>query len=221
MESQSTSSRQPDGFRDPTTLTSWTRGLLCASAAVSAFLVWANVIEYQALPDGETVSRLPLWAITVVPLVSVLTPVVVLFWVQCASSNVRALGATGLKFTPGWAVGWYFVPIANLWKPFQAMLEIWRASANPREWQRQSGSALLWCWWSLWVLNFVVVNGAEVAGLIGNFMDEGDREILKSASAAIGAGLRIPTALLLVSIVGRVHRMQMAHHRRQVAAGVA
>ena len=219
METQSTASEQRDRFRDPTALTNWTRGLLCASVAVSAFLLWTQVTEYQALLRGDTVPLLPLWAIPVLPMAALLTSVVILVWVHRANCNVRALGATRLKFTPGWAVGWFFVPIANLWKPFQAMLEIWRASVNPREWRRRTGSPLLWCWWSLWVLNIVVVNGMELAGLIGMFADDANGEILKSATNAIRAGLRIPAALFLVSIIGRVHRMQMAHYRRQVAAG--
>ncbi|MDA7882411.1 DUF4328 domain-containing protein [Akkermansiaceae bacterium] len=28
---------------------------------------------------------------------------------------------SGESYTPGWAVGWYFVPFAMLWKPFQAI----------------------------------------------------------------------------------------------------
>src|SRR5690242_15716882 len=52
------------------------------------------------------------------------------FWVLTihrAATNVRAFGQGGLEFTPGWAAGWYFVPFANLVKPFQAFREIWRA----------------------------------------------------------------------------------------------
>lgn len=30
--------------------------------------------------------------------------------------------------TPGWAVGFYFIPIALIWKPFQGMSQIWSAT---------------------------------------------------------------------------------------------
>src|ERR1700733_8726835 len=37
------------------------------------------------------------------------------FWVYFTNKNVRALGATGLKYGPTWAVGCFFVPFLNLW----------------------------------------------------------------------------------------------------------
>lgn len=219
METQSTASAQRDLFRDPTALVNGTRGFLCAYAAVSAFLVWTHATEYQALVRGDAVALPPLWMIPIALVVTLVTGVLVLTWTHRASYNVRALGATGLKFTPGWSVGWYFIPIANLWKPLQAMTETWRASVNPREWRRQAGSALLWCWWSFWILNFLVESAVDLAGWMGNFVNDGNRDILESASDAVSFGLRIPAALFLAAMIGRVHRMQMKHYTRQVAAG--
>lgn len=50
--------------------------------------------------------------------------------------------------TPGWALGWYFIPIANLWKPYVAMKEIVEASTHKRELPR----FILPTWWTLWIL---------------------------------------------------------------------
>ena len=49
-------------------------------------------------------------------------------WQHRAHANLRAFARSGLRFTPGWAVGWWFVPIASLWKPFEAVRELWKAS---------------------------------------------------------------------------------------------
>ena len=51
-----------------------------------------------------------------------------LMWVHRVARNARALGARDLRFSPGWAVGWYLVPIMQLFRPYQAMKEIWLAS---------------------------------------------------------------------------------------------
>ena len=57
--------------------------------------------------------------------------------------NVRALGANDLSISPGWSAGWFFVPFANLVKPFVAVREIWNASdSDPRD-VSASGSAPL------------------------------------------------------------------------------
>jgi hypothetical protein len=45
-------------------------------------------------------------------------------WVHRMQANTFALGVLGLRYTPAWAVGWYFVPIVNLWMPYRVMREI-------------------------------------------------------------------------------------------------
>jgi len=86
-------------------------------------------------------------------------------WVHRAHKNLRPLGAQGLEFTPGWAVGWFFVPFLCLYKPHQVMCEIWAAS-DPMymtlqrvNWRRLSGAAFVGLWWAAWLL-------CQITGLI-------------------------------------------------------
>jgi hypothetical protein len=51
------------------------------------------------------------------------------FWKHRAHSNLPALGAVNLQFTPRSAVYFYFLPIFQLFRPYQAMREIRHASA--------------------------------------------------------------------------------------------
>ena len=44
-----------------------------------------------------------------------------------ANRNARAFGAP-MSNSPGWAAGWFFVPVAFWWKPYYAMKEIWQGS---------------------------------------------------------------------------------------------
>src|SRR5690606_28980720 len=70
-----------------------------------------------------------------------------------AGHNARAIGAEGMKISPGWAVGWYFIPIATLWKPYQAMKEIWQASHSPTDWEKRDSGPFLAIWWVLWIVS--------------------------------------------------------------------
>ncbi len=54
-----------------------------------------------------------------------------------------------MRFTPGWAVGWYFVPVFNLWKPYQAMKEIVVGIAL------DAHPVVHW-WWLFWILSGVL-----------------------------------------------------------------
>lgn len=51
-----------------------------------------------------------------------------LTWAYRAQRNLPALGVSRPRFTPGWAIAWYFVPILSLIRPFQVMSETFAGS---------------------------------------------------------------------------------------------
>jgi hypothetical protein len=52
-------------------------------------------------------------------------------WIYRTNANAHLLGGD-MTISPGWSVGWYFVPVANLFKPYEGMKETWFASHNAR-----------------------------------------------------------------------------------------
>lgn len=50
-------------------------------------------------------------------------------WLNRAYNNLPVIGARNLQHSPGWAVGWWFIPFANFVKPFQVVREIYAESA--------------------------------------------------------------------------------------------
>lgn len=85
-------------------------------------------------------------------------PSVVLFcmWIYRANSNARALGARDMAISPGWSVGWFFIPFANWVMPFRAMSEIARAS-DPRvtdgRWHLGLLPGIIPMWWGAWLIS--------------------------------------------------------------------
>jgi len=80
-----------------------------------------------------------------------ITAVVWLIWQFRAHTNLRALGAAQLKYTPGWAVAWWFIPIANIVMPYLTMRELYKASdpaAGSVDWATRGGAGLLGMWWA-------------------------------------------------------------------------
>jgi hypothetical protein len=69
----------------------------------------------------------------------------------------------GLAFTPGWAVGWWFVPFANLVKPFQSIRELWKASSADRAWPEIRTWPVIGWWWGSRAGAFLV---AALVGLV-------------------------------------------------------
>lgn|GEM_PF-6115362 len=76
-----------------------------------------------------------------------------MLFVSRAQRNVRRLGATGLRFSPRFAAGCFYVPIVGIFLYYSALSELWRASQWPLEWKTAKPSWLLRIWWALFVLN--------------------------------------------------------------------
>lgn len=86
---------------------------------------------------------------------------VVLFcaWLYRASCNSRALGIQDMRFSPFWAITWFFVPVANYFRPFQVISEIWKAS-NPttqNNWKEKTTPLLIKVWWGTWLISITNV----------------------------------------------------------------
>ena len=43
-------------------------------------------------------------------------------------NNAKAAGAPSAKMSPGWVWGYLFIPILNLWKPLEGVMQVWRGS---------------------------------------------------------------------------------------------
>jgi hypothetical protein len=123
-------------------------------------------------------------------------------WMHRASSNLRGLGRYGMEFTPGGCAGWFFVPIANIWKPAQAMSELWKASdpqAEQGAWFASAGTPLVGVWWVTWLVSGVVS--------WGSLLSKDDA----SMSAAIGlwsCAFRAVAAVALVLLMYRISSRQ-------------
>ena len=60
----------------------------------------------------------------------------------------------------GMVWGWHFVPFALLWKPYEGVIQIWRASKNAIGEPVEVPASLGW-WWASWL----------IAGFISNFIN--------------------------------------------------
>lgn len=182
---------------------------LACQAAVAAYAVFAlnSVAAFggtpspdrlaQAAPVGEAIGLVAI-------LVHLVTIVMVLRWVYRAAVRAHAL-SDRIAVSPGWAVGRFFLPVLNLWRPFRGMVEIWRTSVDPvaPDTVPVPVPALLRWWWGLWLL----------ANLCGPLMDEAHRASHLAAARwadVVLLAIDVPLVILLVRIVRQVSARQAA-----------
>jgi hypothetical protein len=141
---------------------------------------------------------------------------VILFstWIYRANVNTEALVSSGLEFTPGWAVGWFFVPLANLYKPYQVVTELYRASdpeADPDYWSIARVPAFLPVWWASY-LGFNVVSNLK-SGLV-----RGPSKLLLGGWLAfVQCALGLLAIGMVVLITRSIRRLQEEKVRRSRA----
>jgi hypothetical protein len=74
---------------------------------------------------------------TYIQLSQILLLIAFLWWTFQACKAARSLTAD-LPVTPLFSIAWYFIPIANLWKPLEALTTIYKVSASGGGWRTES-----------------------------------------------------------------------------------
>ena len=88
-----------------------------------------------------------------------------LVWFYRAYLNLSFLRAPELLTTPGWAVGVWFIPILNLFRPYQATREIavysgpnYKGGASATD---IGAPDLVKIWWGLWIITLFLSRFAK------------------------------------------------------------
>lgn len=179
----------------------------CAAASVLygiVNLVWA--LRIGARLDGKDVSDAALdsWEnATYVFAFFVFVGLIVgavffIRWQLAAWRAARTMGAAGMRYSEGWNIGAWFIPIANVWIPKQLINDIWRGTAtDARHPDSQSGNlpGLLLGWW----LAYLFLNGAGFVGPFDPKTLEDDQ--ITAWAAAIGGPLMIIPAWLATKVL--------------------
>jgi hypothetical protein len=207
------------------------RALLWVIAGVSLIAAVSDAFEVELLgrieagehvSDAETsFNDIRQSVIGVVQtLAFIATIVLFLMWFSRAYQNVERLGGGPLRYGRGWAIGAWFVPVLNLFRPKQIANEIWRGSdpdlprlPGPGYWRGAPIPGLLFgLWWLLWL----VTNASVGPGLWSEDTVEGLRT--QSIQYLVSDVTEVGAALLCAAVVGRTTRRQEERARRVAAA---
>ncbi len=127
---------------------------LCIIAILQLyFLLVPNFPEYDFFQYMATISS---WLLL---LAWIVTPIAFLSWFYRAYKNLHLAGMYTF-FTPGWAIGSFFVPFINLVRPYRIMQEVWfgtqeltKDSISKSGWNENKPSSLVKWWWGLVLLS--------------------------------------------------------------------
>ena len=199
-------------FRDPSG-----RGRV----AIVAVLVWLAADFAYTISSGLTIAALnslgsgtgpaPETADAVARITSIVMLVAMLVsivfvsrWIMRVNANAHSLSES-MTITPGWNVGWFFVPVATLWKPFQGLRETWQASVSPHDPASVPVPALMRWWWGLWLATSILGN---ITMRLSSGTPDVGRLLAASWLDVVSFAVDVPLTFLLIRMIRRFNELQ-------------
>lgn len=132
--------------------------------------------------------------------------IVFLAWTYRAAGNAVSLSTEDPNISPGWAVGWYFVPLFFLWKPYQALGRIWRTSLSPGQPHAAALPASFRLFWTFGVISSVL---GQLSFRLGTQATQSvDRPSPEMVVDLILLPIDVIVALVTISVVRHVTQAQ-------------
>lgn len=142
----------------------------------------------------------------------VIAAVCFLRWKHRAYANLPALGSPAPRYSPGWTVGSYFVPILNLFRPYRAMKDVHNGTLGQ---PLTTGVPAITRWWVLWLITWPLLmlgdSGTAVAADVADLRD----------AAACGVASQIGCLLFTLTLLPIVISVTEAQTNKAKALGLA
>jgi hypothetical protein len=174
--------------------------------------LWSSYLQYdllQSITNGAELSAIAADAndnrqilIGVLYMIAfIISAITFIQWFRRAYYNLQS--RVTLSTTDEWAAGSWFVPVYNLYKPYQMMVELYRETKKlllEKELIRTSalGTGILGVWWTLWIINNIGGNISFRLYLRADTLEEiRTSTIIDMAVSFIG----IPLALVAIKVI--------------------
>jgi Domain of unknown function (DUF4328) len=188
-------------------LTKTLRVFLKITIAVTVIAVLAgfyHFYSYSTLPSDINANEIILPSDTVTAIVglvqfiiTIVTMITFFRWIYRSNKNLQALSGVSMSFTPGWSVGWYFVPFSNFYKPYQVMKEIWQVSHKSED----TDHSIIGRWWALWLIsNFL----GRIAFKLVMRADDASSYATSAMMYIISDGLDVVSNIVTLTMVTRI-----------------
>ena len=171
-------------------------------AAFTAYLIPPDMVEFGAADFMTLLSFL----------VELVTMILVGRWIYRTNANAHSFGGD-MAITPGWAIGWFFVPFANLVKPYQGVRETWDVSHQFAGQIEEQDAPLLRWWWGLWLTtNIAATISTRIA-----MQNPGPVTALLAFDIFVSIA-NVALCVVLLQVIQRLSSAQLRAHQGSVFA---
>jgi len=150
-------------------------------------------------------------------IIFVLSAITFIQWFRRAYFNLH-LRVNHLSQTEGWAAGCWFVPIVNLFKPYQIMKELFQEThlflkRNEVHTREHLSIASLGLWWTFWIIDRFVGQFVFKYSMKADTIDE-----LTTSTIAqlISNGIGIVLAIITINIITEYSKLESLLHKVKI-----
>lgn len=130
----------------------------------------------------------------------VISAITFIQWFRRAYYNLHMVPYSNVKYSEGWAAGCWFVPIMNLFRPYEIMTEMYGKTQRLLSDNRPT-SQVGW-WWAFWII-------ANVLGSISTQITFRDGDAgAASIFSMLSSLATIPAAILVVQVIRQYSEME-------------
>lgn len=185
-------------YRDPRLRAQLSKVFLTGFTIVGVLLTLVDAATPDSGPEEFTAADGAMAVLGVAMIVGLICSVIVFsMWTHRVVANAHAFGGAWSVITPGWAVGWYFIPFANLVKPYHALKEAWQSTHNS-----ETVPAVMPTWWALWIITNILSNISFRLAMRGEY----DFALMIDLVTVV---LDIPLLISIWTIINRITKAQI------------
>ncbi|PHR50093.1 MAG: hypothetical protein COA32_02865 [Fluviicola sp.] len=196
---------------------------LWATVGLGFVMLIANAVLYSSIESYESgdfsaIGKIESYAFLVVGVAIIfaisfiLAAIAVPVWFYRAHDNLKILKKK-LSFTSGWAAGWFFVPIANLFYPAKVMKEIHNGTnvaydTVNRKLSLMPMAGIITLWWATYIISGIftrISNSMVDENSIGGY---GNNYSMSLVMLTISTILTLVSAIALNKLVNEITQKQ-------------
>jgi hypothetical protein len=157
--------------------------------------------------DGRNADQFVSTASSLLMLLGIATAAVLIVWQWRSAKNNEMLRKIRPRFTPGWSIGGWFIPFANLAIPVRIFQDLWQG-ADPdtdgyHDWHGLRRSGLVSLWWTTYLVGNALSFTVTSTGTLDH-VRAADQQI------AAGAAFTTVAAVLAIFVVRSITERQDA-----------
>ena len=135
----------------------------------------------------------------------IVTGITFLRWIYISNDNCHGFKALGMEFTPGWSIGYYFIPGYNIYKPYKSMREIFNVSSNPNDWKEKNGGFCLKAWWTLYIFSAII---SQISFRSAIKVKDIKSLITSTSLSIFSTSIEIPLCIISIILVVIIYKKQ-------------